>query len=188
MSSVSASSLFSAAPDWIGETMVAIRNQAQSGGLIGMLQNSGGNGSIKSFLKRSSTSANALATISQTGITNQSSLIAQIASQQLQEKQSKLLEKAFADLNAAKNMVQPTNVLDPVIYFADGSTLDTTSNIMTMVNGKKYDTTTGSLYVDPASIIQMANGAYLNTSTNILTMTDGTQIDTVTGLRVEVTA
>lgn len=189
MSSVSASSsVFSSAPDWIGETMVAIRNQKNSGGLIGMLQNSGGNGSIKSFLKRSSGSANALATISQTGITNQSSLIAQIAAQNMQEAQGKLLEKVFKELNAARSMVQPKNVLDPTIFFADGSTLDTTTNIMTMVNGKKYDTTTGALYVDPASIIQMANGAYLNTSTNILTMADGTQIDTVTGLKVEVTA
>ena len=81
-------------------------------------------------------------------------------------------------------MVQPKNVLDPFIYFPDGSTIDTNSNIMTMPDGTQYDTTTGAKYVDPASIIQMANGAYLNTKTNILTMPDGTQIDTVTGLKV----
>ncbi len=85
-------------------------------------------------------------------------------------------------------MVPVKNVLDPVIYLGDGSTIDTANNIMTMANGTQYDTVTGAKYVDPASIIQMANGAYLNTQSNILTMPDGTQIDTVTGLKVSVTA
>jgi hypothetical protein len=79
-------------------------------------------------------------------------------------------------------------VLDPILYFLNGSTLDTNSNILTMPDGTQYDTTTGAKYVDPASIIQMANGAYLNTQSNILTLPDGTQIDTVTGLKISVTA
>jgi hypothetical protein len=91
-------------------------------------------------------------------------------------------------LSAQQAMVPVKNVLDPVIFFSNGSTLDTTSNILTMSDGTQYDTTTGAKYVDPASIVQMANGAYLNTQSNILTMPDGTQIDTVTGLKVSVTA
>ena len=79
-------------------------------------------------------------------------------------------------------------MLDPFIYFPDGTSIDTAKNILTMPNGTQYDTTTGAKYVDPASIIQMANGAYLNTKTNILTMADESQIDTVTGLKVSVTA
>ena len=85
-------------------------------------------------------------------------------------------------------MVQAKNVLDPFIYFQDGSSIDTNSNILTMANGTQIDTTTGLKVVDTSSIMQLANGAYLNTATNILTMADGTQIDTVTGLTVSVTA
>ncbi|MGB6416153.1 MAG: hypothetical protein WBF50_06055 [Pseudolabrys sp.] len=85
-------------------------------------------------------------------------------------------------------MVQAKNVLDPFIYFQDGSNIDTNSNILTMANGTQIDTTTGLKVVDTSSIMQLANGAYLNTATNILTMADGTQIDTVTGLTVSVTA
>jgi hypothetical protein len=85
-------------------------------------------------------------------------------------------------------MVQPKSMLDPFIYFPDGSTIDTVNNIMTMPDGTQYDTTTGAKYVDPASIQQLGNGAYLNTKTNIMTMADGTQIDTITGLAVSSTA
>jgi hypothetical protein len=88
---------------------------------------------------------------------------------------------------AQQQVMQPKNTLDPFIYFQNGSSLDTTNNILTMPDGTQYDTTTGAKYIDPASIIQMGNGAYLNTKTNILTMSDGTQIDTVTGLKVTAT-
>ena len=84
--------------------------------------------------------------------------------------------------------MQPKNVLDPIIYFPNGSTIDTTSNIMTMPDGTQYDITTGLKYVDPSSTMQIAGGATLNTSTNILTLADGIQIDTVTGLKVSATA
>ena len=79
-------------------------------------------------------------------------------------------------------------MLDPIIFFPDGSTIDTNSNILTMANGTQIDTTTGAKVVDTSSLIQMANGAYLDTKNNILTMPDGTQIDTVTGLKLSVTA
>ena len=98
------------------------------------------------------------------------------------------LELAFKDLERARNMVQKKNVLDPIIFFANGSTLNTTSNILTMTDGKQYNSITGAEYVDPTYIIQMANGAYLDTKNNVLTMSDGTKIDTVTGLKVSVTA
>jgi hypothetical protein len=183
-------SLFSTSPtsNWIADTITAIQNEQNQGGLLGMLQNAGGDGSINSFLGQSSNTANALATISQTSVTNASSLFAQMASQNIQQTNAKKLQDAMDQLSAQQQMVPVKNVLDPVMYFPNGSTLDTTSNILTMPDGTQYDTTTGAKYVDPASIIQMANGAYLNTQSNILTMPDGTQIDTVTGLKVSVTA
>jgi hypothetical protein len=184
------SALFSqsALPNWLADTYTAIQNESTQGGLLGMLSSSGGDGSIDSFLGQSSTNANAFALISQNGVTNASSLYAQMASQNIQEAQAKKLDEALKQLTATQQMVQPKNTLDPFIYLPDGSSIDTNNNIMTMSDGTQYDTTTGAKYVDPASIIQMANGAYLDSKNNILTEPDGTRIDIVTGLKVSVTA
>jgi hypothetical protein len=187
---VSGASLFGTGSNWnwLADTFTAIQNEQNQGGLLGMLQNSGGDGSINTFLGQSSNTANAFATISQTSVTNASSLFAQIASQNIQQANAKKLQESLDQLSVQQQMVPVKNVLDPVMYFPNGSTLDTNSNILTMPDGTQYDTTTGAKYVDPAFIIQMANGAYLNTQSNILTLPDGTQIDTVTGLKVSVTA
>ncbi len=150
-----------------------------------MLDNAGGDGSINSFLGQSTNIANALATISQTSVTNAGTLFAQIAAANQQQAAAKKLQDA---LDQQQQTVTPKNMLAPFIYLPDGTSIDTTSNIMTMPDGTQYDTTTGAKYVDPKSLIQMANGAYLNTTTNILTMPDGTEINTVTGLTVSVTA
>ena len=188
-SAVNYSALYSAsgASSWLGDTIAAIQNQQNEGGLIGMLQNSGGNGSISSFLGASQKSSDQLALISQNSVTNRSSLVAQIASQNIQQQNQKKLQDAIAALSASQQTVQPKNVLDPVIYFANGGSLDTNSNVMTMSDGTQIDTTTGVKVFDTASIIQMANGAYLDTKNNILTMPDGSKIDTITGLKISVT-
>ncbi|MFZ0068466.1 MAG: hypothetical protein WAK90_20070 [Pseudolabrys sp.] len=190
MTSVNYTQLFagSATPNWLASTITAIKNQANEGGLLGMLDSAGGDGSISSFLSKSQATAGNFAAISQNSISNASSLVAQIASQNLQDANSKKLQDALASLSQTQQMVQAKNVLDPFIYFQDGSSIDTNSNILTMANGTQIDTTTGLKVVDTSSIMQLANGAYLNTATNILTMADGTQIDTVTGLTVSVTA
>lgn len=186
---ISYSSLFStsATSNWIADTMTAIQNQQNEGGLLGMLDNAGGDGSINSFLGQSSNTANAIATISQTNVTNTGSLFAQISATKLQQANAKKLQDSLDQLSAQQQMVQKKNTLDPVIYLSDGTSIDTNNNIMTMSDGTQIDTTTGAKYVDPASIIQMGNGAYLNTKTNILTLPDGSQIDTVTGLKVSPT-
>jgi hypothetical protein len=85
----------------------------------------------------------------------------------------------------AQTNYTPPKTLDPVIFFDNGSSLDTTSNIMTMSDGTQIDTTTGLPYVDPSTIIQMANGAYLDTLANILHEADGTKVDVNTGIKVE---
>ena len=179
----------SGATNWLADTITAINNNQNQGGLLGMLQNATtADGSINSFLGQSSNTANAFATISQTSLTNASSLVAQIAATNMQQASAKKLQDALNQLTAKQQEVQPKNTLDPVIYFPDGSTIDTTSNILTETDGTQYDITTGLKYVDPASLVQLGNGAYLNTSTNIMTMADGTQIDAVTGLVVSKTA
>jgi hypothetical protein len=183
------SSVFTAGPsaNWIGDTITAIQNSGTLGGILGALASSG-DGSIDSFLGQSSTNASNLALISQNNVTNATAFYAQIASQNQQQRSQEALRKVLEGLQESQNRVKPQNVLDPVIYFSDGTTIDTENNIMTKPDGTQYDTVTGALYVDPADVIQMANGAYLNTKTNILTLADGTQIDTVTGLKVSTTA
>ena len=173
--------------NWIGDTIAAIKSQATQGGILGALATSH-DGSVSSFLGQGATIANNFALISQGSVSNSSAFYAQLASQNQQQRAQEVLKKTLEALSQSRNQVQPENVLDPVIFFSDGTTIDTESNIMTKPDGTQYDTTTGALYVDPSAIIQLANGAYLNTQTNILTLADGTQIDTVTGLKVSTTA
>ena len=168
-------------PTWLADTFTAIKNSSSQGGIMGALQNSANGGSLSSLMQAS---ASSFATISQNSVSAQSQLVAQMASQTLQQRQQDALSKALTGLQQAQQMVQPTNVLDPFIYFSDGSSIDTNANILTKSDGTQIDITTGAQVVDPADIIQMANGAYLTTKTNVLTMSDGTQIDTVTGLQV----
>jgi len=146
------------------------------------------NGSLRSSLYSSARAANTFALISQNTVSGAGSLYAQIASQRSKEADAKKLQEALDALSASKQMVQSKNVLDPFIYFDDGSTIDTNSNILTMKDGTQIDITTGLKVVDTSSIMQLANGAYLDTKNNILTLPDGTQIDTVTGLKISVTA
>jgi hypothetical protein len=189
-SAINYSALFagSAVPNWVADAQTAIINQANEGGLLGMLDNAGGDGSIDSFLGSSINTANSFALISQNSVTSASSLFAQIAAQNAQNAAQKKLQDFMDAQAAAQQMVQPKNMLDPVIYFSDGSTIDTNNNILTMADGTQIDTTTGTKVINSASIMQLANGAYLDTKNNIMTMPDGTQIDTVTGLKISVTA
>jgi hypothetical protein len=184
----SSGTLFSSAGSWLADTLTAIKNQANQGGLLGMLQNAGGDGSISSFLGQSSANANNFALISQNSVTNASSLIAQIAAQNLKAESDKKVAEVIKALSASQNEVKPHNTLDSFIYLSDGTSIDTNNNILTKPDGTQYDTTTGALYVDPTYVVQMANGAYLDTKNNILTMPDGTKIDTVTGLNLSTTA
>lgn len=170
-------------PTWLANAFASIKNSMNQAGMLGTLQDMA-NGSLSSFSNQIQASANTFATISQNRVSGSTSLIAQIAAQNLQEQNQKELQKAFDALNSTQQMVQTTNVLDQFIYFENGSNLDTENNILTMSDGTKIDTVTGAKYVDPSTIVQMPNGGYLDTSTNILTMPDGTQIDTVTGLLV----
>jgi hypothetical protein len=177
-------SILAAGSDWIASTWTAIKNQQESGGIMGALQNSGKGSSLSSVMSRTASTANAFALISQSSVSNASSLLTQIIAQRQEAEANKLFDKLTAELQAQHDTVKPKNVLDSYIYFDNGSMLDTNSNVLTLSDGKQIDAITGAEVIDPASIIQMANGAYLNTSTNILTMPDGTKIDMVTGLTV----
>jgi hypothetical protein len=178
------------ATDWLADTVSNIKRSNEQGGLLGMLSaqvETAGDGATTKFLKNSQAASNMFATITQNTTTSYSALIAKQASARQNAAQQKKLQDALQSLQDSQKMVQRTNVLDAFIYMPDGSFIDTTNNLMTMVNGDQFDITTGAKYVDPANIIQMANGSYLDTKNNILTMADGTRIDSITGINLSVT-
>jgi hypothetical protein len=185
MSGISAStaayynSLAPTKSNWLASAFVAIRNQASQGGILGALQNGG---------VTASQAANAFATISLGNMQNKSQFSAQIGSAVLQQRAQDRLQQQLDQLKATASGVGSQNVLDPYIYFVDGSYIDTTKNILTMSDGTQIDTTTGFRYFDPDSVTQLGNGAYLDTKNNVMVMPDGTQIDTVTGLTISKTA
>lgn len=171
--------------NWLADTFSAIKSSQNSGGMLGALENAS-DGSVGSFLSQASDFSNSLQLISQNSVTNAGSFYSQIAQQNDQAAANQKLQQVLDDLQSTT--VQPQNVLPSTIFFQNGSSLDTTSNILTMPDGTQYDTVTGARYFDPSYMIQMANGAYLDTKDNILTLADGTQIDTVTGLKLSVEA
>ena len=177
----------STSSNWLAEAQSA--EQAAEGGLLGALQSSSqgaDDGSIKSFLATSQSNADAFASIAQSSAQAAGQFYAQLAASQGQQAAADRQAEEDALMNPpAQTNYTPSPGLDPVLYYDDGSSLDTTSNILTMA-GKQFDTTTGLPNHDPNTIIRMANGAYLETKNNILTMSDGSQMDTITGLKITV--
>ena len=175
----------STSSNWLKEAQESLVASETPGGMMGALQDARAGYSIKTFLAKSQNNLYALAQIAQNAQTSSSALtvqMSQAAAKKRYDEQVALQVK----LNPVHTNYTPPKGLDPVIYFGDGSSIDTTSNIMTLSNGKQIDTTTGLEYHDPKDIVSMANGAYLDTKNNILTMSDGTRIDTTTGLKITV--
>src|SRR5258708_38195982 len=83
------------ASSWLNDALSSIQNQGSAGGLLGMLPNSGGDGSISSFLGSSGKTANQFALISQNTVTNTSSLAAQIAPQNAQHTNHQKLQPSI---------------------------------------------------------------------------------------------
>jgi hypothetical protein len=145
--------------------------------------------SISSFLQQSQDEANNMASIMQSAVQNEGQLYSQMAQDEGQQAAQARQDEENALINPpAQTNFTPDAQLDPVIYLADGSNIDTNSNILTKANGDQIDTTTGQPYVDPQSVIQMANGAYLDTKNAILHEANGTQLDANTGLIISTTA
>jgi hypothetical protein len=173
----------STASNWLKEAQDSIAATENPGGLMGMLQDSRYPSSIKNFLAKSQSTANALQLINDSTAQSASTLTLQradAAQQKLQQEKVAMLVK----LNPQQSNFNPQKQLDPFIYFEDGSSIDTQNNILTMSNGTQIDTVTGLQVIDTSSMISMANGAYLDTKNSILHMSDGTRIDTVTGLKI----
>jgi len=178
----------STAKNWLDEAATAIQASQNPDGLMGMLQNAANDGQIgstRSFLIRSQNSANAFANIAQSSVQAAGQFYAQLAVANGQKAAADRQAREAALLNPpAQTNFTPPLQLAPVVYNSDGSSLDTTSNILTLSNGSQIDITTGLPYVDPNSIVQMANGAYLDTTKNILHESDGTQVDATTGIKI----
>lgn len=184
ISSVNAAS--ATAPNWLKEAQESLVASQSPGGMMGALQDSRyGSGSIKTFLAKSQNTMYSMAMIAQSNQVSAGALTSKMAAAAAQKRYAEQVELQ-AKLNPVHSNFNPPYELDPVIYFDDGSSIDTNSLILTKSNGDQIDTTTGLPHFDPKSIVSMANGSYLNTKTNILTMADGTKIDTVTGLAITV--
>jgi hypothetical protein len=171
--------------NWLKEAQESAAAAEDPGGLMGMLQDSKYPASIANFLTKSQKTATNFAQINQG--TQQAA--ATLALQMADAAQAKRMEEKFAQaqkFNAQQTNYNPPTELDSVIYFEDGSNIDTTTNVMTMVNGTQIDITTGQEVVDLSSIINLANGAYIDTKKNIMTLSNGVKIDTVTGLQITV--
>ena len=171
--------------NWLKEAQEATAASEDPGGLMGMLQDSKYPASIKNFLTKSQKTAQNFALITQGTQQSAATLTLQMAdaaqAQRMQEKMAQAQK-----FNAQQTNYNPPKELDPFIYFEDGSNIDTTTNIMTMVNGTQIDITTGQEVVDLSSIINLANGAYIDTKKNIMTLSNGIKIDTITGLQITV--
>jgi hypothetical protein len=181
---MSVSSIFNGGT-WISTIWDAGVQATSSTGMMGALQNASSRnnkpGSLKSYLDNSSNAGVALASISQTGTTNATALAIE-AGDLAREKL--IAERMAAAQKRNVPMIPAAPLGDTMIFFDNGSTLDTQKNVLTMADGRKFDSITGAEWADPASIIQMGNGSYLNTATSILTMANGTKINTITGLVV----
>ena len=184
IASVNAAS--STSSNWLKEAQQSLAASETPGGMMGALADARSDpASLKTFLAKSQNAMYSLALIAQNNQTSAGALYAQMADTAAQKLADDRAAMA-AKLNPTQTNYNPPAQLDPVIYFDDGSNIDTGTNIWTKADGTQIDTTTGQLYIDPKSIVSMANGAYLDTKNNILTMSDGTKIDTVTGLKITV--
>jgi hypothetical protein len=169
---------------WLSDAFNAIDSSMSSDGMMGALQNSKASsmGSIKTALQNNAINSNAFMTISSSTTQAMFDFTFKQAQEALDKRATLQLQRALA-LQPSKPKVEAK--LDPMIFFENGSTLDTVNNILTLNDGSQIDATTGLEYVAPESLVQFGNGSYLNTKTNVMTMSDGTRIDTVTGLKIE---
>ncbi len=187
--STSASSLFSTGSSssggstqgsWLGDAENSIlQSQNSSNGLIGMLQGAA-DGTGTSITDAS----NMFASISSDSNTASVNFYVQLAAQRQQQEQADQIQKLQDQMQQQASMVQPTNVLPSTIYLDNGTSLDTTTNILTMQDGTQYDVTTGALYVDPSQVQQLPGGGWIDMKNNIMHTPSGMQIDTVTGLTI----
>ena len=120
----------STSSNWLAEAQTAM--QAPDGGMMGALQTAtaGPDGSIKSFLATSQSNADAFASIAQSSVQAAGQFYAQLAATEGQQAAEDRQAKEAALLNPpAQTNYTPPRQLDPVVYYDDGSSLDTTSNI-----------------------------------------------------------
>jgi hypothetical protein len=171
-------------PNWLKEAQESLVAAAEPGGMMGALQNAGKNtGSIKSFLANSQKTAANFALVSFSTAEASNDLIGRMAAEAVDKRVGERLNAAL-ERNAPQKNYTPPKGLDTIVYFSNGSSLNTSNNILTQSDGKQIDITTGKEYIDQSALIHMANGAYLDTKNNILYMANGMKIDTVTGLNI----
>jgi len=170
---------------WISTIWDAGANATESSGVMGALGLASSKkypvGSIKAYIAGQQNNALVLSSIAQTGVINATELAIKAGDLAMQKRgQDRATEAAKHNVP----MIPAAPLGDSIMYFENGSVLDTANNILTLSNGKKIDAITGADWVDPKSIVQLGNGSYLDTANSILTLSNGTRINTITGLVV----
>ena len=153
-----ASSLFSTSStsNWIADTITAIQNQQNEGGLLGMLDNAGGDGSINSFLspKREYRER------PRDDLTNQRHQRGQPVRADRGDKSAagatpKSCRIRWINCPRSSRWCSRKTRSIPLSIFRTARRIDTTNNILTMPDGTQYDTTTGANTSIPTSIMQI---------------------------------
>ena len=170
---------------WISTIWDAGANATESSGVMGALGLASSKkyplGSVKAYIAGQQNNALALSSIAQTGVVGATELAIKAGDLAMQKRaQDRATEAAKHNVP----MIPAAPLGDSIMYFENGSVLDTANNILTLSNGKKIDAITGADWVDPKSIVQLGNGSYLDTANSILTLSNGTRINTITGLVV----
>ena len=122
--------------NWLKEAQDSLAASETPGGMMGALQDArSGSASIKTFLAKSQNTMYALMQIAQNSQASSGALAAQMANAAAQKRQAELMDRANK-LNPQTTNFTPPDGLDPVIYFGDGTTIYTDTNIMTLTSGK----------------------------------------------------
>ena len=175
--------------NWLKEAQQSIADSASPGGLLGALQDAtaANKGSIRAFLAKSQNNTNAFAQISQSSQSAAGALAAQMSAAANQKLQAERIALAQKMNPLQTNYNPPGPDLDPVIYFEDGGSIDTSSNIMTMAR-RQADRHHHGPGVSRAGLDHQSwpTAPISTPRTTSSRSADGTKIDTVTGLTITV--
>jgi hypothetical protein len=173
-------------PNWLKEAQESLAASENPSGLLGALHFARYKpGSLSTVLAKNQAAAANLALIVQGTSQSQLNVVFSKASAAMKKRMTEKLSMARR-LNPHPVNFTPPKKLDSLIHFANGSTIDTVRQIMTLSNGQQVDIRTGKEYVNEVDIIRLASGSYIDTANKIMVLSNGTKIDTVTGLSITV--
>jgi hypothetical protein len=161
-----------AAASWLGSAYSSINSS--SGDWISAAAGGGSSGgTLSNAIGQGSAFANLLASTMQNQITGMGNIAAQQAVLRMQEEQQTKLDQAQSDLNDAQNTISSSSASTGQLTTDSSTTIDLSSNIMTLRDGTTVDITTG-LRVDPVTHLPYSPSYSLTSTPNATTSTTTT--------------